>query len=514
MLSAVGLLAQPAPDSVQNPGSNTLAGLPNYGIAQGSIFVVYGAGLGPATIMAAPSLPLQTTLGGTSVSVSIGGTTVSAYITYTLATQVAAVLPSNTPIGTGTVAVTYNGVTGNSTPIVVVASNFGILSVNETGTGPAVATHVNNTFVSVTNAANTSEEIVIWGTGLGPLANGVSDASAPGASGANIGTITVWVGGAQASVVYHGRNPYYPGMDQINVIIPGGVSGCYVSLAVQTGNTVSNTTTLAISAAGSTCSDANGLSPSSVYPTLNSTGTARIGFIGLDQASIATGSATFQKYTAGSASALPYPSIGSCTILILNSSAVTGSTIVATGLDAGSQLAVALPTGNVVDLTTSSIPEKGVYTGPLSSLPADTYQVTGTGGADVGAFTASFQVTAPLMWTNQGTVMANPINRSQPLTIAWTGGDPGGYALIEGIGSNGLSASNSIGAAFICIAPIGPGTFTVPASVLLSLPGGTNTSAGYLSVGSVGAQQTFTAPGLDAGYMSAASIAGGSVTWQ
>jgi len=68
LMAAAGcLMAQnPAPVSVQNPASNILPGLPNFGIAQGSIFVVYGTNLGPSTISVAPSLPLPAALSGTS----------------------------------------------------------------------------------------------------------------------------------------------------------------------------------------------------------------------------------------------------------------------------------------------------------------------------------------------------------------------------------------------------------------------------------------------------------------
>ena len=69
-------LAQvPSPLAVLNPASNIPAGLPISGIAQGSIFVIYGSALGPATLAQAAALPLPTTTGlsGTSVQVSVSG---------------------------------------------------------------------------------------------------------------------------------------------------------------------------------------------------------------------------------------------------------------------------------------------------------------------------------------------------------------------------------------------------------------------------------------------------------
>jgi uncharacterized protein (TIGR03437 family) len=110
-------LAQPtiAANGIRNSGSYAFPGIPNAGIAKGSIFVIFGQNLGPAKIVQVSSFPLPTSngLAGTSVQISVNGTNVFAIMLYTLATQVAAVLPSDTPIGigTGTVTVTYNGQT-------------------------------------------------------------------------------------------------------------------------------------------------------------------------------------------------------------------------------------------------------------------------------------------------------------------------------------------------------------------------------------------------------------------
>src|ERR1700722_2542006 len=61
------------------------------------------------------SQPLPTTAGlaGTSVTITVNGTTLTAPLYSTVSTQVAAVLPSNTPAGTGTLTLTYNGNKGS-----------------------------------------------------------------------------------------------------------------------------------------------------------------------------------------------------------------------------------------------------------------------------------------------------------------------------------------------------------------------------------------------------------------
>jgi uncharacterized protein (TIGR03437 family) len=57
---------------------------------------------------APPGLPQ--TLNQTSVSVTVNGVTTTPGLYYTSASAVSAVLPSSTPVGTGTVTVTYNGI--------------------------------------------------------------------------------------------------------------------------------------------------------------------------------------------------------------------------------------------------------------------------------------------------------------------------------------------------------------------------------------------------------------------
>src|SRR5689334_13018523 len=99
-LGALGGFAQPVVTSAVNAASYLtpppLGSTPTPApIAQGSIFVVFGTGLGSPT--QATVLPLQTSLAGTSVSVSSGGQNVAAFMVYVFPNQVAAILPSTAP---------------------------------------------------------------------------------------------------------------------------------------------------------------------------------------------------------------------------------------------------------------------------------------------------------------------------------------------------------------------------------------------------------------------------------
>ena len=52
--------------------------------------------------------------------------------------QVVALLPSSTPVGEGTVTLTYQGKSSKAVPIRVARSGFGIATRNGAGTGPGV----------------------------------------------------------------------------------------------------------------------------------------------------------------------------------------------------------------------------------------------------------------------------------------------------------------------------------------------------------------------------------------
>src|SRR5258708_963468 len=174
-------LGQPVISAIVNGGSyasapNDASGnrIGNNIIAQGSIFAVFGTGMGPATLTFAPGLPLPTSVpdaNGTSIAISGGGKTVNVYMVYTSAGQLAAILPSTAPIGDATVTVTYSGKTSAAATITVVKSQLGIFTGNAQGTGPAAAQHgADSSPILLTTAAKPGEVVVIYGTGLGAIA--------------------------------------------------------------------------------------------------------------------------------------------------------------------------------------------------------------------------------------------------------------------------------------------------------------------------------------------------------
>ena len=213
--------AQPTVTALQNNYSYILPGMPNYGIAQGSIFILYGSNLGPADL-ASQAAPLKADLAGVTIDVTVNGTTRHALPYYVSATQIGAVLPSATPAGEGKIKVTYNGPASAPADIKVVQAAFGLLTLNAAGSGPVAALDLNYQYIDPTHAVNPGEAISLWGTGLGPA---TGDETAFPFPQADMTTpIDVYIGGQTANVLYHGRSQY-PGLDQIVVKVPQGVPG-------------------------------------------------------------------------------------------------------------------------------------------------------------------------------------------------------------------------------------------------------------------------------------------------
>lgn len=545
LLGAGLAAAQPRP---VNAGSYILPGRPNSNIAQGSMFILYGQGIGPQNLVSAAAFPLQTSLGGTSVRVTVGGTTVNAIMIYSVAFQVAAVLPSNTPTGDGTINVNFNNRTIGPLPIRVVSSTFGTFARNSGGSGPGIVQNFISPTQLPTNslieAAQPGQTLIIWGTGLGPVSG--DEAAGPLPGDLNI-PVEVYVGIKPANVSYKGRSGCCTGVDQVNFTVPEGVEGCYVPVTVRAGGVTSNITTIAVNSTGKVCSDPAGLSATDlakVQSNPNVTVAAvsltrfqvKLNYPGLGNAAgtLDNGEGHFQRYSPldllasyrGSLGGLPgVPSTG-CTVSqyrfkSLFDSLVPDSNdpVPSLGLDAGAALNFTGPLGAQRVQRQGSQQSgfeysgdflAGSFTGTLPGLPPSsplflnpgTYTLdNGTGSADVGSFRTSLAIPSnAVTWLNQDSITNIP--RSQDLQITWSGGDPNAYVAIFG---SSADPQSSAGTAFVCAERASAGRFTVPSWILASLPASGQSPEGAL-VGSLALATALTQPtrftvtGIDAGF--------------
>ena len=110
-------------------------------IAQGMMFEIFGTDIAMPGLIEPPGVPLETELAGASVRVTVGGQVRDCFVVRTLNNdRVAAILPSDTPVGAGTLVVTFNGQSTMPVPIEVVAHSPGVFTLASTGSGPGVFT--------------------------------------------------------------------------------------------------------------------------------------------------------------------------------------------------------------------------------------------------------------------------------------------------------------------------------------------------------------------------------------
>ena len=467
--------------------------------------------MGPAVLAQVQSYPVPKQLAGTSVKVTIGGTATDALMVYTSAGQVAAILPSSTPVGTGTVTVTYNSQTSAGLPVTVVSNNFGMYTLSQDGTGPAVVTTGAIQAITLTSPAKPGDTLILWGTGLGPYSG--DETNPPAETGLNVNA-SVFVGDLPATISYKGRSSS-PGLDQINFKVPAGVTGCYVPIAVVVNGTVSNFGSMSISTDGSTCSDPAGL-PSTAINDVVKNGHLKVGFIELQRVAFSAtvpllgsvnikqdrGAAYFYNFDdralIASRGLSSISSFSSCTVLVCSNSDTCipdNTALNVPQLSAGSSVTITGPNGNtVLPLSAGHV---GEYHGPLGSsgLTGSSYLVPGAytasnaGGSDVPSFTAD-------------------------LTIKYSGGTASDYVAILG-SSTSTSGAQHATVTFVCTEKASAGSFTIPSFVLSALPAsgtitisGVSGPGGFLLLGNYPLSNTFSAAGLDLGYFSETVVNG------
>ena len=551
-LAAIGSAwAQPTLTGVTNAANYST------GIAQGSIFVAFGTNMGPASIVQASAFPVPTTLAGTSMRFTpvAGGTFYDALIAYTLAGQIAGIVPSQTPVGDYNVTVTYNNSTSAPLRVAVVSRNFALVSLAGSGTGPAVIQNfvAGATVLPInqfTAPARPGQTLILYGTGMGPIA--ARDDQPPGLQDLKGPTsLRVFIGDVEIDPIYAGRSPGSPGLDQINLTLPANVTlGCTVPLRIRVAGAFTNsTTTVSIAPEGaSICT--HPLYSADALRRLDARGTLTFGSFALASQSIqfsvlgqnlpiklesvagqfSTVSLSNIADVTDSNTAGLFVNLGSCAVSRVRadqSGQVVGGT--AKFLDAGTALTLngpgitnkavpkSAPGTNVYSATLGD-PTGGLFPGivipgqtPSAGITAGTFTLAGNGGTEVGAFSASVRVPAPIVWTNQASF--STVIRSSGLTVNWTGGEATDIVTIFGISGvrAGGTTENPIfdTSTFICTAKGDARTFSVPAAVLTQLAPSTGSLIDGTGVGVLALQQTTSSEAN--GRFSAPLRAGGNI---
>lgn len=268
-LLAVTLAAQSVP--VVNPGGIINAAsynLASTAVAPGSIATIFGSNLSNGTVCVTPCGPsfdksgvLIPALAG--VSVTFNGIP-APVISVPSSTQISVQVPVETAGSvSAAVVVTVNGQSSAPVNVPISATAPGLFSINASGSGLGAilnATDANQGVVSLagpwfdfpnSHTAQTGNVLEIYATGLGALNSPVATGTRPVGNPQTATMPTVTIGGVPATVQFSGEAPCCVGLNQINVVVPSGVSAMTANLSsvpvlLTVGDQSSNTVTIAM----------------------------------------------------------------------------------------------------------------------------------------------------------------------------------------------------------------------------------------------------------------------------
>jgi uncharacterized protein (TIGR03437 family) len=231
-----------SPDAVESSAA------PSVAVSPSSLATLYGSNLA-AGITQAGALPLPTTLGGLTLSVTDAtGAQLPATLSFVSPNQVNFVLPGGAALGDATFTAS-NGSTPQTATTVIQNVAPTLFAMNSKGTGVAAATAIEVptaqpqqqtpvsvfqcgasgcTSVPINVAVSGTVYLSLYGTGIRNLSS--------------LTNVQVSVNGVNVPVQFAGAQPSFPGLDQVNVSLPAALSGAgNASVVLTVDGQVSNT---------------------------------------------------------------------------------------------------------------------------------------------------------------------------------------------------------------------------------------------------------------------------------
>lgn len=216
-------------------------------VAPGSVVSIFGTSLA-ASLSPGDTIPLSNTIAGTSVTFN----GVPAGLYFVSDGQVNAQLPWDVlppGVASGTVNAVVTTASGSSAPMAVQVAAVapGVFSIPN-GAGFAVAINSDGSLAAppgaipgiTTHPAKVGDALVLYANGLGavntPIANGAASLDALRST---LAVPTVLVGGQQAQVLFSGLTPQFPGINQINFLVPQVAPGNSIPVQLEMGGITS-----------------------------------------------------------------------------------------------------------------------------------------------------------------------------------------------------------------------------------------------------------------------------------
>jgi uncharacterized protein (TIGR03437 family) len=205
----------PAPQQIKTANAANFVEM----ISPDCIVATFGSQFTPVTA-SAPSLPLQTTLAGVSITVN----DIPALLLYASPGQVNYIVPSNVAPGTAMVKLSYNGALVGSGSVTVENISPSAFTVSSGGQpiAAALTTFDAVSYQPVVNPDGTALPIsvgtatrpnylILYGTGMRRRSS--------------LSAVNVTIGGIAISPDYVGAHSFYVGCDQVNVKLPQTLRG-------------------------------------------------------------------------------------------------------------------------------------------------------------------------------------------------------------------------------------------------------------------------------------------------
>lgn len=210
--------------------------------APNMIVTIYGTNLSYSTAAITQNLAqggdLPTVLGSSETQVYVDN--YPADLFYVSPTQINFLVPPNLSGPDVAVRVTTDSLTGPTISVPLGAAAPGLFQQDATN---AVATFAGGSVVTPQSPARPGDIVVLWATGLGatdplPIYGQAPSAAAPLSAGANLSVLLDGVPVPAGAVAYAGLAPGFPGLYQINLVLPAS-TGSNPEIRVQVDDAVS-----------------------------------------------------------------------------------------------------------------------------------------------------------------------------------------------------------------------------------------------------------------------------------
>ncbi|HXP83253.1 MAG TPA: IPT/TIG domain-containing protein [Bryobacteraceae bacterium] len=214
-------------------------------VAPGSLITIFGAHLANGSPGQQATVPLPTQLGNTQVLMAGR----SLPLLYASDGQVNAQVPFDLPVDVPSQLVVQIGsALSVPEPVLVAPAQPAVFTTAESGQGQgAIVNGITNVVADSSAPVTAGDTVVIYCTGLGAVNPPVPLGTAANGPTPTVQPVTATIGGNSATVNYAGLAPGFPGLYQVNAVVPNGIAPSgQVPVVLMTAGQTSPAVTIAV----------------------------------------------------------------------------------------------------------------------------------------------------------------------------------------------------------------------------------------------------------------------------